>query len=69
MTDYTLYSKINLLPDELKEEVGLYINALLEKKAEQGIATKPERKAGFLKGTFIINEGFDEPLEDFKEYM
>jgi len=26
-------------------------------------------KAGFLKGTFVVSPDFDEPLEDFKEYM
>ena len=26
-------------------------------------------KAGFLKGTFVMSPDFDEPLEDFKEYM
>ena len=27
------------------------------------------RKAGFAKGTFVIKKGFDEPLDDFREYM
>ncbi len=26
-------------------------------------------KAGFLKGTFTMKDDFDEPLDDFKEYM
>ena len=26
-------------------------------------------KAGCMKGTFNLNSGFDEPLEDFKEFM
>lgn len=26
-------------------------------------------KAGFLKGTFVMSDDFDAPLEDFKEYM
>lgn len=33
---------------------------------------KKERKslrAGFLKGSFIMKDDFDEPLDDFKEYM
>ena len=28
-----------------------------------------ERKLGFAKDTVILSEDFDEPLEDFKEYM
>ncbi|MCH8318157.1 MAG: DUF2281 domain-containing protein, partial [Bacteroidetes bacterium] len=26
-------------------------------------------KCGCLKGTFIMSEDFDEPLDDFKDYM
>ena len=32
-------------------------------------AKKAAPKAGFLKGAFIMSPDFDEPLEDFKEYM
>jgi hypothetical protein len=28
-----------------------------------------KRQAGFAKGTFKILEGFDDPIEDFREYM
>jgi len=31
--------------------------------------TKKHPKAGFLKGKFVLSEDFDEPLEDFKDYM
>ena len=30
---------------------------------------KPLRKAGTLKGKIHIKDDFDEPLEDFREYM
>jgi prevent-host-death family protein len=30
---------------------------------------KPKRQFGGAKGLIIFNEGWDEPLEDFKEYM
>lgn len=30
---------------------------------------KPERKIGSAKGQIFIADDFDEPLEDFKEYM
>ncbi len=30
---------------------------------------KPARKAGTLKGMIHIKDDFDEPLDDFKEYM
>ena len=32
-------------------------------------AAKKPLKAGFLKGSFVMAADFDEPLEDFKEYM
>lgn len=32
-------------------------------------ATKKPLKAGFLKGSFVMAADFDEPLDDFKEYM
>jgi len=31
--------------------------------------TKKERKFGAAKGMFVISPDFDEPLEDFKDYM
>ncbi|MBF0227652.1 MAG: DUF2281 domain-containing protein, partial [Desulfobacterales bacterium] len=30
---------------------------------------KPERKSGTLKGKIHIQDDFDEPIDDFKEYM
>ena len=35
----------------------------------EGKNGKKPLKAGFLKGTFILADDFDVPLEDFKEYM
>jgi hypothetical protein len=31
--------------------------------------SKPERKAGLMKGKIKMAEDFDEPLEDMREYM
>ncbi|MBM4166865.1 MAG: DUF2281 domain-containing protein [Ignavibacteria bacterium] len=39
-------------------------------KSKNGIhKEKKHPKAGCMKGTFILSPDFDEPLEDFKEYM
>lgn len=67
MSDLTLFTKINLLPEDLKAEVIVFLDSLLKKKKQQ----KPKKtpKAGFLKGTFAMSEDFDDPLEDFKAYM
>jgi len=75
MNNITLYSKINQLPDKLKVEANDFLDFLLEKNKKlilddtKGTKKKKHPKAGFLKGTFIIKEGFDDPLEDFKDYM
>ena len=67
MSDLQLYSEIAALPDNLKQEVSDFVE-FLKKKYE----TKPkikERKYGYAKGFFKMSDDFDEPLEDFKEYM
>ncbi len=40
-----------------------------KKEEKQPSKQKPTPKAGFLKGAFVLSSDFDEPLEDFKEYM
>jgi hypothetical protein len=40
-----------------------------EKVALTEMGKRKAPKAGFLKGTFVMSPDFDEPLEDFKEYM
>ncbi|MCD4745406.1 MAG: DUF2281 domain-containing protein [Bacteroidales bacterium] len=67
MENVSLYIKINSLPDRLKVEASDFIDFLLMKSKK--ITKSKKRKAGFLKGTFEMNADFDEPLEDFKEYM
>jgi hypothetical protein len=60
--------KFNLLPQHLKNEMVDFLEFLFQKnKLEQ----KPQKKikAGFLKGTFKIKEGFYDDLDDFKDYQ
>lgn len=71
-----LYSKINSLPQPLQMEVEDFVDFLFQKvNDKKRPINKPTskkkhlRKAGFLKGTFIMKEGFDDPLECFKDYM
>ena len=67
MSDLQLYSEIAALPDNLKQEVSDFVE-FLKKKYE----TKPkikERQYGIAKGFFKMSDDFDEPLEDFKDYM
>ena len=56
-----LAEKISLLEmmlQEVKEQVLKKDNTDIKK-----------RKAGFAKGTFVMSDDFNAPLEDFKDYM
>jgi hypothetical protein len=68
MTDFQLYNQITNLPPDLKKEVADFVEFLKLKKS-----TEPKKKNrpvfGSAKGFFILSPDFDEPLEDFKEYM
>lgn len=76
MDALVLYSKIELLPEHLKKQVLDYIEFLLSREAnvhqsKQPKSSSPKFKSGFggAKGMFVMSPEFDEPLEDFKEYM
>jgi len=76
MDAIALYSKIELLPEHLKKQVMDYIEFLLTREAnghqpKQPKASSSKVKPGFggAKGMFVMSPDFDEPLEDFKEYM
>lgn len=65
----SLWYKIYSLPPEMQTEVEDFIDFLLQKSTQTQNQAKKERKVGFLKGTFMMGSDFDEPLDDFKEYM
>ena len=67
MTDLQLYTQINSLPSELKKEVENFVEFLSKKRKTTKKSKK--RKFGILKGKIKMLSGFDDPLEDFKEYM
>jgi len=67
MPNLELYTEISNLPPLLKQEVLDFIEFL---KSKQKIKSKiKEREFGCAKGMFTMHPDFDEPLEDFKEYM
>ena len=68
MTSLTLYSKLEALPPNLKSEVSDFIDFLIE-KAKKKDTKNVKPKFGSLKGKIKLSVDFDEPLEDFKEYM
>lgn len=73
MTEQALINEIHTLPESLKLEVLHFVQFLKQKQTEKSADEKPlkkrERKFGAAKGMFVMTEAFDEPLEDFAEYM
>ena len=65
--DIDIYNKIFALPKELKKEV-LDFAEFLKSKAVNTSSIK-EREFGCAKNAIVIGNDFDEPLEDFKDYM
>ena len=65
-TDQQFFQLYKNLPVEKKKEVVAYVE-----KLSAPPKTEPEKrpKFGSAKGLFTIKPGFDDPLEDFKEYM
>lgn len=67
MTDLQLYKEIISLPADLKKEVFDFVE-FLKQKAKPKTKLK-SRQFGAAKGLIKMAPDFDEPLEDFKEYM
>lgn len=71
MSESTIVHRIAKLAPKQQEIVEAFV-AFLEQQSQAESTTAenpPPLKAGFLKGTFTVQDDFDEPLEDFKEYM
>lgn len=78
-----ILNKYISLPDKLQEEVEDFIDFLVfkqqrqEKSTHEGIDKKKEgnkrkkKKSNFgsARGLIVIKSDFDQPIEDFKEYM
>lgn len=70
MESEAILHKLNNLPDEMKREASDFIEFLSHKHEKNKQAQRRKRPVfGSGKGLFIIPDDFDEPLEDFKEYM
>lgn len=73
MSTTELIELINKLPSDKQKEVEEFIGSLMaEKKTENLKDSKIEIKAGFGGGKGIFGkmaDDFDEPLEEFKDYM
>lgn len=63
--------KIESLPFLMQQEVNDFVDFLLyktKKKKQKSDASK-QSNFGILKGKIKMSDDFDEPLEDFKNYM
>lgn len=67
MENTQLFAKISSLPSEIKSEVNDFIDFLLTKRKKKMVKKKP--KFGCAKGQIYISPDFDDPLDDFKDYM
>jgi len=66
MSILDLVAKLEKLPPEKQAEVEDFVEFLLTKQV-----IKEEKKPvfGSFKGKIVMSDDFDEPLDDFKEYM
>jgi len=72
--DAEIFQTLEKMPEPLKTELLHYAHYLIEnysKNASQLQSCQKKRRVGILKNTFILPlpDDFNEPLEDFKEYM
>ncbi len=75
MTEELILSHLQQLPEALKQEVLHYVEFLRTKLGDQPATVAPppfvSRKTmfGSAAGKYIMSDDFNEPLDDFKEYM
>ncbi|MBI2967430.1 MAG: DUF2281 domain-containing protein [Bacteroidetes bacterium] len=74
MNAIVYYTKLNSLPDQLQKEAMDFIDFLFQKiNPEKKNNIKSNKKMfprfGSSKGLYKISPDFDEPLDDFNEYM
>lgn len=67
MNSLSLYTKLNSLPDDIKMEISDYMEYLIQKYKSKKKKKHPQ--PGCMKGIFVMRDDFDDPLEDFKDYM
>jgi len=65
--DQQFFQLYKRLPVEKKKQVFDYLEKLSAPETIQNTEKQP--KFGSAKGLFTIKPGFEDPLEDFKEYI
>lgn len=76
MTEQTIYNQLLHMPEQLKLEVLHYIQFLTTNyknnktfELRQSATSGKRPVFGSAKGKYVLSPDFDEPLEDFNEYM
>ena len=70
MNNVALFSKLALLPESLQLQLAGFADYLVQKaEKEKGISVTPKPVFGSAKGMFKMRADFDEPLEDFEQYV
>ena len=71
MNTKELEHKYNALPDKAKKEVQDFIDFLVNKYGVKKSTNTKSKKSnyGSAAGLIEMSDDFDEPLEDFKDYM
>lgn len=67
MSTTALLSEITALPPELRQEVEDFVAFLHTKKRQK--KRLQEREFGYAMGKVKLAADFDDPLDDFKDYM
>jgi len=78
LSDKDVYQTYQVLPIQVKEQVSNYLqfivsqyhlNLLISNTKQNTQQTNSKRVLGGLEGKIWMAPDFDEPLDDFKEYM
>ncbi|TCD12625.1 DUF2281 domain-containing protein [Pedobacter frigidisoli] len=69
MSQAQIFEKIKRIPAAYQQEVEDFIDFILQKKTTKELGENKKRKIGLLKGKMKMSADFDEPLNDFKDYI
>jgi len=70
MTEQAILSEIHSLPENLRHEVLRYIFFLKTKYVNVSDQTVEKKRVfGRAKGRYEMSDDFDEPIDEFKDYM
>ena len=64
-----LLEKVKKIPPVYQQEVEDFVDFILSKNLTSEERKTGHRALGLLKGKLQMADDFDEPLEDFKDYM